>query len=214
MHKKLGIATPPSLLTRVLFRIFDAMSCGAILLDQSKRIVHLNDRGRTCLGQSLSLASGRLCATDRACDALFQAMMDDFLAAGAVRRQPKREAIGLKRQDGRAPIVRVVPVEPETKDHMDGAALVLIIVDPEDCPFPSHAILHQVFGLTKGEARVANHLLCGQSLQEIADTVGVSLGTVRSQTKALFAKTHTNRQAELVALLMRLAVISEEGDWT
>ena len=35
------------------------------------------------------------------------------------------------------------------------------------------------------------------------------MGTVRSQTKAVFAKTHTHRQAELVALLTRLAMISE-----
>ena len=37
------------------------------------------------------------------------------------------------------------------------------------------------------------------------------MGTVRTQIKAVLTKTHTNRQAELVALLTRLAMISE-GD--
>jgi DNA-binding CsgD family transcriptional regulator len=93
---------------------------------------------------------------------------------------------------------------------MDDVALVLMLVDPEDCPEPSDAILQQVFGTTKAEARIANRLLCGESLQEIAETTGVSIGTVRSQMKALFVKTETHRQAELVALLTRLAMISED----
>ena len=54
-------------------------------------------------------------------------------------------------------------------------------------------------------------MVCGKSLQDIAKASGVSLGTVRSQTKAVLAKTHTNRQAELVALLARLAMISESN---
>jgi DNA-binding CsgD family transcriptional regulator len=48
-------------------------------------------------------------------------------------------------------------------------------------------------------------------LEEIAAANDVSLGTVRSQIKAVFAKTHTHRQAELVGLLTRLALISESN---
>src|SRR5215210_69916 len=44
----------------------------------------------------------------------------------------------------------------------------------------------------------------------VAEQNGVSVGTIRSQTKAIFAKTETNRQAELVGLLTRLALISED----
>ena len=82
-------------------------------------------------------------------------------------------------------------------------------MDPEDCPDLSPSLLQQVFGLTKSEARLASGLLCGQSLEEIAAANDVSLGTVRSQIKTVFAKTHTHRQAELVGLLTRLALISE-----
>jgi hypothetical protein len=62
--------------------------------------------------------------------------------------------------------------------------LVLILLDPDDCPEPSHALLQQVFGLTRGEARLTNQLLCGQSLQDVASATGVSIATVRSQTKS------------------------------
>jgi DNA-binding CsgD family transcriptional regulator len=107
-------------------------------------------------------------------------------------------------------IARVLAVESDARALLDGAALVVLLVDPEDCPDLSHSLLHQVFGLTKSEARLASQLLCGQSLQEIADTTGVSIGTVRTQTKAVFSKTHTHRQAQLVGLLTRLAMISEQ----
>ena len=102
-----------------------------------------------------------------------------------------------------------VSVGDEAHNLLDGAVLVVILIDPEDCPDPSHALLQQVFGLTRGETRLASQLLCGKSLQDIAEANGMSLGTVRTQAKAVLAKTNTSRQAELVALLTRLAVISE-----
>ena len=61
------------------------------------------------------------------------------------------------------------------------------------------AALH---GLTRAEARLAALLAKGSSLEEAAATLSVSIGTVRSHLKAIFAKTGTSRQAELVALLL------------
>ena len=48
-------------------------------------------------------------------------------------------------------------------------------------------------------------------MQDIAEATGISSETVRSQIKALMAKTQTHRQPELVGLLTRVAMISE-GD--
>jgi DNA-binding CsgD family transcriptional regulator len=44
----------------------------------------------------------------------------------------------------------------------------------------------------------------GISIERAADQLGLSRATVRNQLKAVFAKTATNRQSELVALLSRL----------
>jgi DNA-binding CsgD family transcriptional regulator len=141
---------------------------------------------------------------------LFQTIMDQSLKYGTNQTHWRREAIALKRPDSRPLIARVVPVDGEAQAQLDGAALVLLLIDPEDCPQPSFSILKQVFDLTKTEARIATQLLCGQTMQEVAEHNGVSIGTIRSQTKAIFAKTQTNRQAELVGLLTRLALISED----
>ncbi len=43
----------------------------------------------------------------------------------------------------------------------------------------------------------------GQTLEELAGKLGVSLHTVRSQLKSIFAKTGAQRQPELVAMLLQ-----------
>jgi DNA-binding CsgD family transcriptional regulator len=57
-------------------------------------------------------------------------------------------------------------------------------------------------GITRAEARLASMLADGISLEEAAEALLVSIQTVRSQLKSVFAKTGVTRQAELVALLL------------
>src|SRR3954464_13077299 len=189
MRPETGLQQVPSPLVSILFRLCTAMHCGAALLDATKRILRLNDQAQKHLGEALSTTQGRLCATDRGCDALFQTILDQSLKYGERERDWRREAIGLKRDNKRPLIARVIAVAGEACILLDGAALVVLLVDPEDCPDLSPSLLQQVFGLTKSEARLASGLLCGQCLAEIAAVTGVSLGTVRSQIKAVFAKT-------------------------
>jgi len=61
-------------------------------------------------------------------------------------------------------------------------------------------VLAARFDLTPAEARVAIHLVEGGDIASYAKAAGVSLGTVRTHLKAIFAKTGVNRQAALVKL--------------
>src|SRR3954467_14050334 len=76
----------PSPLVPILCRICNAMHCGAILLDENKRIICLNDSAQLHLGDVLSTNRGRLCATDRGCDALLQTILDQSLKYGERER--------------------------------------------------------------------------------------------------------------------------------
>lgn len=62
-----------------------------------------------------------------------------------------------------------------------------------------------IFGLTAAEARVAVQLAGGYSLAEIAETNGVNISTLRAQLRSVYAKTGTNKQAELVSRIWRAA---------
>jgi len=59
-------------------------------------------------------------------------------------------------------------------------------------------------GLTAAEARLAEALLLGLTPIDIAEQRNVSMPTVRTQLRSLFAKTGVTGQAELVKLLGRL----------
>jgi DNA-binding CsgD family transcriptional regulator len=205
---------PAPIVVRILFRVFAAMGCGAMFLSEDKRLLRATGRARACMEDGLATcAFGRLVAQDRGDDARLQTTLDAALAS--LGREPAdddpmlRDALGLTRPERQPLIIRVIPIEGEARAVLEEAALLVVAIDPEDCPEPSHALLRQVFGLTPREARLACSLLCGESLNEVAERTGVTPGTVRSQAKALFQKTRTNRQAELVALLTRVAMISE-----
>jgi DNA-binding CsgD family transcriptional regulator len=57
--------------------------------------------------------------------------------------------------------------------------------------------------LTPAEGRVAALIAQGIAPERAAERLGVSRETVRNQLRAVFAKTGTHRQSELVALLAR-----------
>lgn len=84
---------------------------------------------------------------------------------------------------------------------------LLLIVSKEfsaAAPPISTKILADLFHLTAGEAAICGLLREGLTVNEIADQRNVSRETVRHHLKAIFKKSGTGRQAELVALLQRL----------
>lgn len=61
--------------------------------------------------------------------------------------------------------------------------------------------LMSMFGLSAAEARLARALCHGETLEEYAEAQGVKLPTVKTQLRAVFGKTQTDRQVTLVALI-------------
>ena len=80
-----------------------------------------------------------------------------------------------------------------------------LMAELRDIPVPPEPMLHRVFDLTPAEARLARKLARGDSLEQVAQALDVKMTTARSQLAAIFAKTGTCRQAQLVAILSRLA---------
>ena len=64
--------------------------------------------------------------------------------------------------------------------------------------------LARLFGLTRAESAVALALARGKTLDEYAAEAGVLISTVRTHLRAIFDKTYTRRQADLVRLLLLL----------
>jgi DNA-binding CsgD family transcriptional regulator len=66
--------------------------------------------------------------------------------------------------------------------------------------------LTKAFDLTPAEARLAARIIGGEPIDIISKKLGITYNTGRNQLKAIFQKTSTNRQGELIALLARIAV--------
>src|SRR4030095_9209736 len=63
-------------------------------------------------------------------------------------------------------------------------------------------LLRSHFGLTPAEARLALHLVAGQTLRSAEAKLSITYETARTQLKNIFNKTGTCRQAELVIVIV------------
>lgn len=64
------------------------------------------------------------------------------------------------------------------------------------------APLAPAFGLTPSEIALCRRLLLGESVADAAERLGITQETARTRLKAIFQKTDTSRQAELMLLLV------------
>ena len=97
------------------------------------------------------------------------------------------------------------------QDNRMGVALhrpevLVLISSPRQRDAPGARDFSELFGLTAAEARLAEGLASGLDLTEYASRAAVSKETVRTQLKAVFAKTGVRRQADLVRVLGEAAV--------
>ncbi|MHA6344235.1 helix-turn-helix transcriptional regulator [Roseivivax sp. CAU 1761] len=81
----------------------------------------------------------------------------------------------------------------------------LVLVEATGWSAGDIAEFARLYGLTPRETDTAYALLTGLAPHEIAAGLGVSLETVRSHIRAIFAKTGTSRQPHLVSLIGRCA---------
>ena len=194
-------------LVRALLDTMDALGFGAVLLSSTAKMLHANGETRRHIGEHITLVQGRLVLQNRGAAETLRHLLK------SVEKDPfeaiRREHLVRLTRDGRRPlIVRLRPIPSPLGDLLDGAAALLVLLNPDQHPCPTAAALREIFGLSRGEALIALHLIRGDSLRELAAARNVSIGTVRVQLKALFAKTQTSRQSELVWLLARLATLA------
>ncbi|WP_227270226.1 alpha/beta fold hydrolase [Roseobacter weihaiensis] len=88
---------------------------------------------------------------------------------------------------------------------LPGADPFALVVTPEfEWPATLDTILSEAFGLTPSELIVIRGLVETSTIKEIAEQRGRSVETVRTQLKAIFQKTQTHGQAELIRVCLSL----------
>ena len=111
--------------------------------------------------------------------------------------------IRIRRSSGLRALTALVAKAANDCSTSPGPSQVAVIVHaPEKLPTVDEHLLRTWYDLTPAEARVAGMLATGLNLDAIVARLGVGANTVRTQLKSIFAKTNTNRQGELIALLL------------
>jgi DNA-binding NarL/FixJ family response regulator len=82
-------------------------------------------------------------------------------------------------------------------------SVAVFVSAPSRRPPWSESPIRSAFGLTFTEARVATLLAGGMPTPAIASELGVRTGTIRAHLKAIFGKTGTHSQAELLNMLFQ-----------
>ncbi|MBZ5646327.1 MAG: helix-turn-helix transcriptional regulator [Acidobacteriia bacterium] len=100
-------------------------------------------------------------------------------------------------------LLRIAPVRMPT--GLAGGPLcraVVFLQDPAALACIDQAALSRLYGLTRAESHLVVLLLNGKTLAEAGDALHVTPNTVRTHLKHIFLKTETNRQTQLLALLI------------
>lgn len=141
---------------------------------------------------------------DRASDTkLLVALLQDAISFPQ-RGEPTESPVTIVRRSGAsALVVRVVPGPDLSAWPTAGTRTALMTIsDPDRCLKVSEKDLTRLYGLTRGEAVLANLMIQGRTIEEAASDLFISAHTARTHLKRIFLKTDTHRQPELVVRLL------------
>lgn len=96
-----------------------------------------------------------------------------------------------------------VLVAPLGRPEPTRAAAVVFITDPDAQPADFESLLAQQYGLTTREAALTRLMLTGAGLTEAAATLRVTRNTAKTHLRAVFLKTDTSRQGDLIRAVLR-----------
>ena len=181
----------------------EAMRLPAIALDQDGFVAEVNAAAEAIFDNDVKIKERRLFVRDAAARALLNEAIDHLKTSPRLGMLPAGPII-VQRQDKLPVIVRMWRfggASPLPARDVR-ALLTLNALGPK--PGPPAAVLARTFRLTPAEAKLACVIARGASPEIAARELKISRETARNQLKAVFAKTDTHRQSELVALLLQV----------
>lgn len=184
---------------------------GVVLLDASAQPVFLNHEAEILLPAAgwqvgeAGLVHRRLVDTQR-----LRALILAAVHTGCKTDGEMCCMVGNKRL-----LLRIVPLPHPclTADmHVPGACVAIFASQTGQLRLPWKRIA-AYYSLSPAEAKLAVILAEGESVEDAAEKLGISVHTARTQLKSIFAKTDVRRQSELVSMLLQgaLALCREDA---
>jgi DNA-binding CsgD family transcriptional regulator len=185
-----------------------SLATAAFLVDADGLVLFANEAATALLreGDGLSARNGRLAARTEAATATLLGLVASCARTAAGHGGHPGAAMSLPRRTRRPLTALVSPMRPAALAGAvgdPGGLAIVFVRDPVQAGAAGLAALRALFRLTPAEARLASALADGASIERYAEAQGLSHYTVRALLKRVMRKTTTNRQGELIALILR-----------
>jgi DNA-binding CsgD family transcriptional regulator/PAS domain-containing protein len=218
---RLEILTPHILRVAQLHRQFAALEIRAVaaegaidrlakamlLLNAIGQVVYMNAQAESLVAAAdgVVIRASRInLATTRETEAL-QQLIRTALSGKAELGRPSGGVMRVTRPSGEPAFELLVAPVPERIISIGGSHgfVAVFIQDPIARLTTPLVWLRSVFNLSPAEARLMRALLDGPTLSELTEQWRVGKETLRTQLRAIFAKTGTSSQAELIRVGLR-----------
>ena len=193
---------------RGLTAAVDKSDVGVVLVNRVGRVLFTNAAADALIARHDVLrCSNGLLSGARLSDTLrLQAAIEHVVQRGApVPPTTSAPVVALHRANGRPLLAAIVGSE-KPPVSADESAAVIYLFDPERDLRPLIEPACKLYGLSPVETRLACLLTDCIALADAAERMHIREQTARSYLKQIFLKTDTNRQAELVWLMLKSSV--------
>jgi hypothetical protein len=183
----------------------DRIAAGIFFVRSMGEVVYTNAAARALLDKKniVREVDGILTVLDRAAEPAFHRALSEAASGDDLRSGPGF-AIALSGRDDSRFVAHVLSLAVGERQDVGNKldAVAAVFLHQADLPTPTlfEAVAHH-FKLLPSELRVLFAIVEVGGVPEAAKVLGISEETVRTHLKHVFAKTGTNRQADLVKLI-------------
>jgi DNA-binding CsgD family transcriptional regulator len=187
--------------------MLNTLSCGMLAVDSSRRILVATEPALKELreGSGLVIRSHKLRALAPANDTKLQSLVTSAATAERGKYERAGGALIIRRSGRSLPLwLIVVPMGRALRTVVgQEREVALVLLSAPDRPSrASMKTVSEYYGLTPAELRIVALMLEGYSLKDAAGKAGVSINTARTHMKHIYAKTRTERQVDLIRVLL------------
>ena len=181
--------------------VLDRLSTGVLVVTRKGGVIYMNQSAAEIIAAADGLSIGhdqvlRASTSEEtgnlrdACLRLDGAPGNGDVVALSIERPSMRESL------------KLILAPLENPDGNAEGRLIVFVTDPGKKAFPSAEMIARFFSLTPTESQFAWKFICGQRTDEIAQAMGITISSARTYLKRVMEKTGTNRQVDLVKLLL------------
>ena len=179
----------------------NAMSGACLFIDRFCRVIRMTDAAERMVGRAFQIQQGRIRLPHggEVLDRHLAASIWPDLAPDATALRP----VTISRPGKRPLIFHAIRLRGNALGFFAPSFAMVTVKDLEETSRPDMTIFGQHYQLTPSEMRVAQAIIEWHGVVEAAAALGISHETARTHAKALYAKTSTANQVELVSLIAR-----------